>query len=368
MRPPPTGTLDLSPAKVNLGQMVFNDPRFSASGAMSCATCHIKANAHADAPGGFLPLGGPTLLSQGLRSSPTLHYLDTNPSFRIENGQASGGFTWDGRADDRVAQAEGPFFAAAEMAAKDVAEVATKMRQAPYFANLMTTFGKATTASDDEVFETMKVAIATYEAGDADYHPFTSRFDAVLDGKATLTTQEARGLALFNNPNKGNCAACHSSTGDAKNRPVFTNFSYAALGVPRNTSTAARSDPNFFDLGLCGPNRTDLAHRAELCGQFKTPTLRNVALTAPYFHNAAINTLDEAVAFHITRDTDPGRWFPTANGQVQKFNDLPPAYQRNVTRVAPFNRSLGQMPALSDAEIADVVAFLKTLTDAPPAP
>jgi cytochrome c peroxidase len=210
----------------------------------------------------------------------------------------------------------------------------------------------------------MKTALALYQQGDEDYQPFSSKYDAVLEGRAALSPQEARGLALFNNPSKGNCAACHSSTGDTRNRPLFTHFGYAALGVPRNQSQAT-SDPNFFDLGLCGPKRTDLSLRSEFCGQFKTPTLRNVALTAPYFHNAAIQTLEDAVAFHVTRDTEPNRWYPVVNGQAVMYNDLPPAYRRNVTRVAPFDRRLGEPSALSPAEIQDVVAFLKTLSDAP---
>lgn len=356
--------LDLSPARVEIGKLIFEDPSLSASGAQSCASCHEAARAHADPVGTFLPMGGPALDQQGLRSSPMLHYLYANREFRFENGEPFGGFTWDGRADTLASQAAGPFFAAVEMANTNVADVMAKVRAASWFASFLTTFGVSASDSDESLFETLKVAIATYQLGDSDYLLFNSKYDRVLDGQATLTEAEARGLALFNDPNKGNCAACHTSTPQANgDKPLFTNFGYYALGVPRNASVRTTSYPSFFDLGLCGPNRNDLSTRAELCGKFKTPSVRNVELSGPYFHNAAISTLEDAVRFHVSRDTDAARWYPTQGGVVQKFNDLPPAYQTNVTRIAPFNRSEGQAAALDESEVADVVAFLKTLTD-----
>jgi cytochrome c peroxidase len=360
--PPPTA------AQVEMGRLLFHDPRYSSSGAVSCASCHTPQTAHADPAGGFLPLGGRQLQNQGLRSSPTLHYLNSNREFRIENGRPVGGFTWDGRAPTRAVQAGGPFFDEAEMANTDARQVVTALRAAPYFGQLLQVFGLGSATPDAALFETMKTALALYQQGDEDYQPFSSKYDAVLEGRAALSVQEARGLALFNNPSKGNCAACHSSAGDARSKPLFTNFGYAALGVPRNHSQATREDPNFFDLGLCGPKRSDLSQKMEFCGQFKTPTLRNVALTAPYFHNAAIGTLEDAVAFHVSRDTEPARWYPVINGVPVLYNDLPATLRRNVTRVAPFDRRLGEPSALSPAEIQDVVAFLKTLTDAPAPP
>ena len=140
---------------------------------------------------------------------------------------------------------------------------------------------------------------------------------------------------------------------------MFTNFGYFALGVPRNRS-AATNDPTFFDLGLCGPVRTDLTHRTYLCGTFKVPTLRNVALTAPYFHNGAVATLDDAVSFYATRDTDPARWYPVTHGVVSKFNDLPAAYHGNVNQQPPFGPQPGQPPRLSAQDVRDLTAFLHT--------
>jgi cytochrome c peroxidase len=198
-----------------------------------------------------------------------------------------------------------------------------------------------------------------------DFRLFTSKYDAFLNGKARLTEQETRGLALFNDPRKGNCAACHpSGRGSDGSPPLFTDFTYDNLGVPRNDAIPDNADAVYVDLGLCGPQRTDLANRPDLCGAFKVPTLRNVARTAPYFHNGRFATLQEVVGFYVRRDTNPEEWYPTGASGVQKFNDLPASMHRNVnTTEAPYNRKLGDAPALNPAEIEDVVAFLKTLDD-----
>ena len=116
---------------------------------------------------------------------------------------------------------------------------------------------------------------------------------------------------------------------------------------------------------------TETARQA-LCGLFKVPSLRNVALRQSYFHNGRFHDLTEVVTFYVQRDTNPERWYFDVNGNVDiapdgsvnKYNDLPQAYRRNVnTLEVPYNRSVGDAPALSDSEIADVVAFLRTLSD-----
>ena len=95
------------------------------------------------------------------------------------------------------------------------------------------------------------------------------------------------------------------------------------------------------------------------------PTLRNVALRQAFFHNGRFKTLKDALTFYVQRDTNPEKFYPLdADGAVAKFNDLPPEFRANVnTSEVPYNRSLGDAPALSDAEIDDVIAFLKTLSD-----
>ncbi|MEO8280782.1 MAG: cytochrome-c peroxidase, partial [Ideonella sp.] len=139
--------------------------------------------------------------------------------------------------------------------------------------------------------------------------------------------------------------------------PLFTDFGHIAIGVPRNLAIKANADPAFFDLGLCGPLRIDLADHPEYCGRFRTPSLRNVALRQRFFHNGAVHTLEEAVRFYVQRDAEPARWYGSS---ATRFNDLPAQYHANVNTEPPF----GSAPALDEAEIADIVAFLRTLTDA----
>jgi cytochrome c peroxidase len=115
---------------------------------------------------------------------------------------------------------------------------------------------------------------------------------------------------------------------------------------------------------LCGPLRTDLRDRKEYCGLFRTPSLRNVARRAVFFHNGALHSLSDAVRFYAERDTQPQKWYPRSrDGSLAKFDDLPAAYLANVDRQAPFDRREGEKPAMSEQDIEDVVAFLQTLSD-----
>src|SRR5262249_29620035 len=139
---------------------------------------------------------------------------------------------------------------------------------------------------------------------------------------------------------------------------------YDNLGVPRNPALQVNNDPTYFDLGLCARPDGSMASHQDLCGAFKVPSLRNVALRTTFFHNGRFKTLKDALTFYVQRDTSPDKFYPTVGGGVQKFDDLPPEYQGNVNRTeVRYNRNLGDDPALSDAEIDDVIAFLSTLTD-----
>ena len=132
----------------------------------------------------------------------------------------------------------------------------------------------------------------------------------------------------------------------------------------RNDAIAANADPNYFDLGLCGPLRTDFLQRKDYCGLFRTPSLRNVALRRTFFHNGVFHSLDAVLHFYVQRDTDPGKWYRRdATGRIRKFDDLPLQYHGNVNTDPPFDRKPGDRPALAEAEIQDVIAFLQTLND-----
>jgi cytochrome c peroxidase len=168
---------------------------------------------------------------------------------------------------------------------------------------------------------------------------------------------------VYRDPARGNCAGCHPDSSADGRPPLFTDFRYAAQGLPRNAEIPANSDPAYHDLGLCGPQRTDLQHQRELCGMFRTPGLRNVAARPSFFHNGVFHSLADAVDFYNTRDSQPWRWYPQADGVVQVFNDLPPELRANVTREPPFGVRTAGKPPMNHREAADLVCFLETLTD-----
>jgi len=366
---PPTASGVTLSAQAALGEKIFHDASLSVSGQTSCASCHVPSHAFAgDQPTQAVPVAGAGMTTPGFRNSPSLKYLTLNPAFFFDDeGTPTGGFDRDGRVSSLIEQARRPFLAPHEMANATAADVALKLSHAAYAAEFRQVFGDAIFSTPDVAFDRALFALQKYQQEDTpEFAPFTSKYDAFLAGRTNLSAQEQRGLALFNNPQKGNCAGCHPSARVNGAPPLFTDFTYDNLGVPRNPDIPANADANYFDLGLCGPDRTDLAAtHPELCGAFKVPTLRNVALTAPYFHNGKFNSLVELVRFYVRRDTNPDEWYPLdANGVPRKFDDLPATYAGNVnTTEVPYNRKPGDLPALDESEIQDLVAFLQTLTD-----
>ena len=380
---PDARTADLD-ARARLGRAIFEDTRLSASGSLACAGCHVADRAFTgsndpDAPLAPVSTGAfPTLL--GGRNAPTAMYAKFSPRFDFvldeDEYTPTGGLFWDGRADSLAEQAKGPFLNPKEMALASKDEVVARLRTAPYARLFERVYGRQAFDDVERAYDDMADAIQSFEEG-AIFAPFSSKFDAVLRGRAHFTPLEARGFALFKDPNRGNCIACH--VGDPTSREpsdwLFTDFTYDNLGVPRNPALADNADPTHFDLGLC--LRPGIAAKvpaevsekdafvSSLCGAFKVPTLRNVAVTAPYMHNGYFGRLRDVVSFYVTRDTNPERWYPCGpDGKPQKFNDLPPAYAGNVnTTEVPYGGHPGGKPRLDEREIDAVVAFLQTLTD-----
>lgn len=355
-------------AAAALGEKVFFDPSLSASGRMSCATCHAPQSAHATSDSDqVVPPGGVDLTTSGFRNAPSLRYLQRNPAFFFDGeGTPTGGFNRDGRGASLSEQARRPFIAPQEMANGTTGAVIAKVKAAAYADEFRRVFGGAVFDNPDTAFDRLVFAVGQFEREDPQFAPFDSKYDQFLAGRAQLSDRELQGLALFNNPQKGNCAACHPSGRSTDGSPpLFTDFTYDNVGVPRNAAIPANDDPSYFDLGICGPFRTDLADRLDLCGAFKVPTLRNVAVTAPYFHNGTFKTLRDVVGFYVRRDTNPEEWYPRdAAGTVRKFDDLPVQFHGNVNVTeVPYNRKPGDAPALTPAEVDLVVEFLNTLTD-----
>jgi cytochrome c peroxidase len=328
-----------------LGRRIFFDTSLSASGAMSCATCHDPRFAY----------GPPEGRQTGRRAVPSLRYLQAVPQFTehyfdaentgddsVDNGP-TGGLTWDGRVDRGRDQARLPLMAPDEMGNASPAVVVAAALKTPYGAELRR-------LTRDDIFGTILEALEAWEQDSREFYPYSSRYDAWLGGKSVLSEQERRGLKLFTDPAKGNCAQCHpANRGTSGTPPQFTDYGMIALGVPRNPEIAANANPAWFDLGLCGPERRDFLERSEYCGRFRTPSLRNVALRKSFFHNGVFRTLREAVRFYVTREVGKA--------------DLPEKYRSNVEAGPPFPEHAGDKPALSEEEIDDVVAFLGALTD-----
>ncbi|MET3991026.1 cytochrome c peroxidase [Bradyrhizobium sp. S3.9.2] len=398
MRPP---VAPLS-AMAQLGKEIFYDASLSSSGALSCASCHSPDHAYGPPNDGPVMLGGAALSRQGARAVPSLTYLDRHPNFSIgpdkgdddnvidlaqmaaigqqaarttktaggsgasANIVPQGGLFWDGRADTLQDQALFPLLDPNEMDGGSAEIVADKLRRAPYANRFVELFGAGVLGNQRLLIAEAMFAVARYQVEEVSFHPYTSKYDYWLEGKARLSESELRGLQMFNDPDKANCAGCHTSAPTRDGLPpLFTDHQYEALGAPRNAALAGNRDPNHFDLGVCGPQRTDIPEQTQYCGMFLTPTLRNTATRHAFFHNGVFSTLEQVLDFYNFRDTNPEKVFPRgADGAVRKYDDLPQKYHANVDVTdPPFDRHSGDKPAMTEQDEADIIAFLKTLTD-----
>jgi len=393
--PPPR---PLSAAAV-AGKQLFFDQALSASGRMSCATCHDPDHAYGPPNDLAVQIGGPRGTSPGLRAVPSLRYKEFTPGYAdlLDNADGfsppgpGGGFAWDGRADSLAEQARIPLLSPFEMANASPAAVIARLRTSSSAAAFVDAFGARALADVDAAFRNVGLALQSFQLEDASFHPYTSKYDRSLYKKpgGELTPAEDRGRKVFVDPRTGNCFGCHFSDAsqDDGAPPQLTDFSFEAIGVPRNPQIPANRDRRYTDLGICGPERDDHLRFGEFCGLFKTPTLRNVATRRALFHNGAIHSLDQAVRFYQTRDTRPELWYPTVGGRakarpdpdfpryglittqyvggtVQKFDDLPAAHRKNLDTQLPLDgRAPGGEPPMTEQQVSDLICFLATLTD-----
>ena len=333
--------------KQSLGKKLFFDENLSTPVGQSCATCHAPesgfANPNADYP-----------VSQGVhkdrfgnRNDLPAAYAAFSPLFHYdaEEGLYVGGQFWDGRVANLAEQAKGPFLNPLEMANPDEKTVVEKVRSSEYAGLFREVYGTAAFDDPNKAYDMIADAIAEYEKS-SELNQFNSKYDLYLAGKAALTEQERRGLELFEDEDKAKCAECHPSRPGADGTPpLFTDFTYDNLGVPKNSENPFYYLPkelnpdgrSFVDLGLGG-----VLNKPSENGKFKVPSLRNVARTAPYFHNGIFKNLRQVVVFYNTRDVGP--W-------------APPEVSANVN-----NEELGDL-GLTEQEVDDIVAFMQTLTD-----
>jgi cytochrome c peroxidase len=392
-----------------VGQKIFFDKSLSGSGKMSCATCHDPNHAYGPPNDLAVQLGGNDLTMPGLRAVPSLRYKEYTPAYAdlLDNPDGisvpgpGGGFTWDGRANTLAEQAGIPLLSAFEMANGSTADVVAKLRAGAYAKLFRQAFGDDVFSNTATAFKDASAALQAFQLEDSSFHPYSSKFDLYAGNKigGALTPAEARGLALFSNPKIGNCSSCHyQGAGLNGSSALFTDFSYEAIGVPRNARIRANADSGYVDMGVCGPLRNDHSPASPAapevhCGKFGTPTLRNVATRKVFFHNGVIHSLEQAIRFYNTRDTNPEIWYPTVGGTprasadpsfptyglvttqydggtLQRFDDLPTAYHSNIDPQMPLDgRAAGSTPPMTEQNIADLVCFLGTLTDGykPPA-
>jgi cytochrome c peroxidase len=368
-RRPPVAALEA------LGRRLFFDTNLSASRRLSCSSCHDPAHAYGPPNGRDVQLGGPDGRRAGQRAVPSLRYLQLVPVFTehyfdeafdesVDNGP-TGGLTWDGRVQNPHEQARLPLLSPLEMANRNPRAVVQAVAHSAYAAEFQAVFGTTIFADTERAFDAITRCLEVFQQDPAEFYPYSSKYDAYLRHQTPLSPAEQRGLDLFSDPAKGNCSHCHQSAigGDGA-FPAFTDFGYVAIGVPRNRTLPANRDPRYYDLGLCGPLRQDLKPQTEYCGMFRSPTLRNVSLRQVFFHNGALHSLKDVLRFYVERDLAPQKWYPyDRDGKVETYDDLPAKYHDNIDREPPFNRVPGDPPALSDAEIDDIIAFLDTLTD-----
>lgn len=361
----------------DLGRQIFNDRNLSEPRGTACANCHVPARGFAGNNGSRIGVAlGSQPTSLGGRNAMGSAYTGFIPpfSFRVKDGDVDpvGGLFWDGRADTPAQQAVAPLLNPLEMNNASVAAVLQKIAAAPYAQQFRDEFGANIFRTPDAAFAKVGEAIAAFEKTPA-LQPFTSKYDQVIQGRAQLTAREANGMRVFMDPARGNCASCHTMNPNSPNPrdSLFSDWAHYNTGVPRNREIPRNANPSFFDLGLCGPDRNKPALGAnvpanvtidQFCGAFRMVTLRNVAERPAWMHNGFFKNLRDVVSFYATRNSDPVRWY----GPAGVPNDVPLAYRGNVlSDRVPFNRPASAGPALTEREIDDVVAFLRTLSDAP---
>ena len=365
---------ELSP-QARLGQKMFFDKSLSGSGQLACASCHDPQHAYAPANGLPVQLGGERLTRAGVRAVPSLRYKEATPPYAdmldnpdgISTPGPGGGLTQDGRAATLADQARIPLLNPIEMGNRNVAAVVARLGRSPYADDFRAVFGADAFAHVDKAFEQATQALQAFQLEDPSFHPYSSRYDLYAGNKigGTMSPAEKRGFDVYNDPDKGNCFACHyNGAGLNGSVALFTDFTYAAIGVPRNSQIPANRDGRYADLGLCGRPDHRGKDNEKYCGEFKTPTLRNVATRQVFFHNGRMKSLAEVIRFYNTRDTQPELWYPVVKGKVQKYDDLPARFRANIDTQKPLDgRARGAKPPMTDQEMADLEAFLEMLTD-----
>ncbi len=350
------------PATVEqLGAALFQDPNLSSPAGQACTDCHDPGFAFAD-PEGDRTSVGVVQGRVGPRNAPSIFYATTIPPLHLDaQRQPVGGQQWDGRAKDFAEQAALPLLNPLEMNNPDKATVVASVRASSYAPAFRKLFGKDALDDVDRAFGHITAALAAFQSA-PDFAPYASKYDRYLAGAAQLSEAEQRGLEIFEDPARGNCASCHPSRPSSDGKPpMFTTHGYANLGLPKFTNSNYYHLPPdlnpdgaaYIDRGV-GTTLGDATHD----GKFRIPTLRNVERTPPYGHNGYFIRLDEMVDFHATRDR--GSRIPYCKRATRDAPCAWPAPEIPAT----IDKRVGDLP-LTAQDLRDLVAFLGTLSDEP---
>lgn len=328
--------------KIALGKEIFNDKNLSNPIGQACASCHSPEKGFSD-PSNRAISQGAVVNAFGNRNAPSLSYNIFSPSryYSTEDNTFVGGLFLDGRSPNLQEQFIHPLLNPVEMNNSSASDVANKIKQASYYPKIVSLYSNSVFESD--ILSYVADVLSKFETSNQ-VNPFTSKYDYYLQGRATLSLEEKKGLALFEG--KAKCAGCHVTDPDENVKKVlFTDFSYDNIGIPKNLNNPFYNQPsnsagaNYVDLGI-GAIVSEPAHY----GKFRVPTLRNIAVSAPYFHNGAIPTLEKVVRFYNRRDLNTGEFGPPETLQNMNVKEL------------------GNLQ-LTDEDEQNIVAFLKTLTD-----
>jgi cytochrome c peroxidase len=342
-----------------LGEHLFFDTNFSKNRTQSCATCHAPSAGFADprdnGVNGSASLGD-NGTSLGDRNTPAIGYVSFTPDFgHDQEGNIIGGQFWDGRAHDLKEQAGGPLLNDIEMALDNRTEVLNRINENPlYIQTFKNLFSEDILNNADHAFTAMTTALEYFEKTDF-FSPFDSKYDRYLNGEYALTKQEDLGMTIFFSQQFSNCNACHqlNARPNAKHE-TFSDYRYHNIGVPENKQLreANKLGAGYQDKGLFhNPDIND----ESLAGKFKTPSLRNVAVTGPYMHNGVFQDLRTVVSFYNKYNSkSPQRQIDPETGETWAKPEVP----ENISL-----QELREGPALDDRRIDALVAFMKILTD-----
>lgn len=346
-------------SKAELGRQLYFDVNLSLNRTQSCATCHNPGHAFIDnRDNGVSRMAslGDDGKSLGDRNAPTAAYASFSPPFhRNREGKYIGGQFLDGRERDLKGQAGGPPLNPIEMAMPSRRSVVQRLQENPDYENgFKQLFGDVIFDDVEKAYSAMTESIAAFEETEL-FAPFDSKYDRHLRGEYQMTKEEDLGITLFFSQQFTNCNLCHQLRKlPGSEKETFSNYEYHNIGVPANKTLRGVNGKGkgFVDHGLLENPGVD---NPEHDGKFKSPTLRNVAVTAPYMHNGVFRDLKTVVLFYDKynsrskkRSINPEMGDSWGEPEIAETISL---------------KELQTGPALDDKRVNALVAFLKTLTD-----